>query len=83
MNELSERERRLVLQFYEKSSTSAIRLQLAVEDATAKINSLGSFGALDALLAKVGKWAMLGFALVSLGWVSKRTAVWIVLGAST
>ena len=82
MNELSERERQLVLQFYEKSSTSAIRLQLAVEDVTAKINSLGSFGALDALLAKVGKWTMLGLALVSLGWVSKRSALWIVLGAS-
>lgn len=72
---------RVVLQFIEQVSSSAIRLQILVDETSSKINQMGSFRFFDSLLTTLSKWVALAVALMTLGTVRKATAALLVVGA--
>lgn len=71
----------VVSQVIEQVMTNAVRLQLAIDETSSKINAMGSFKILDTLIATVGRGIGLIVALIALGAVKKLTAVFLVLGA--
>ena len=81
LHELSEKEMKTVLQFIERVSTSAIRLQILVDETSAKVNQMGSFGLFDTLLLTASRLAGVAVLVLALGITRKAVAVAVVVGA--
>ncbi len=71
----------MVLHFIEQVSTSAIRLQILVDETSSKISQMGLFRLFEGLLNTLARWIALAVALFLLGTVKKSTAALLVAGA--